>query len=442
MNEKMKQDQAVSALQKAAKSVRAPKLDESILENATKVAARPSLLERLGLNRKLAGFSLAGAAASVAVAAVVLGGAVNPQNTFTLEMGAPAAQGSDKGLWGSQADSKIGSSSYWPSPIQIEYVAGDALTGETGTGSIYEFVNNTTAKELSASIKRVLKIDGAFVTETYGVETPNGTEKVTYFNLNSGAINVYVSDTNGALTFYYSNGDAYITGDCVKEESSPETPDVSYCVENAPVKANLPSDNTAIAQALEVFKSLGFDTTAGDIKVNRSEDSMYASAPIKVDGKSTGLSWDISWGNSGEVSGVNGYAVDAVKVADVSTISAKDTVKRMSDYRWMASGSAELYNYLPSVSSRSTGESIGTGSTGESIGTEGKKQTMLIVKATEVMGIIYDANGKMWVVPCFAMYAENDNYPLVHVSVQDGVIKLPEPIIWPTDDIEPRVKTG
>lgn len=433
MNEKFEPDQAVEALQKAAKSVRAPKLDESILENATKVAAKPSLVERLGLHRKLAGFSLAGAAASVAVAAVVLGGLVNPQTTFTLEMGASAPHGSNKSLLGDSADSKVGSSSYWPSPIQIEYVASDTLSDATGSGSIYEFVNNTTAKELSASIKRVLKIDRSVVTETYGVDTSNGTEKVTYFNLNSGAINVYVSDTNGALGFNYSNGDAYITGDCVKEESSPQTPDVTYCVENAPVKANLPSDNAAITQALEVFKGLGFDTTAGDIKVNRSEDSMYASAPIKVDGKSTGLSWDISWGNSGEVSGVNGYAVDAVKVADVSTISAKDTVKRMSDYRWTASGSAELYNYLPTVSSRSTGESIGT---------EGKKQTMLIVKATEVMGIIYDANGKMWVVPCFALYAENDNYPLVHVSVQDGVIKLPEPIVWPTDDIEPRVKTG
>ncbi len=440
MNEKFEPDQAVEALQKAAKSVRAPKLDESILENATKVTAKPSLVERLRLNRKLAGFSLAGAAASVAVAAVVLGGVVNPQTTFTLEMGASAPQGSNssvmgvpEGAWGSEADSKVGSSSYWPSPIQIEYVASDTLSDATGSGSIYEFVNNTTAKELSASIKRVLKIDGAFVTETYGVDTPNGTEKVTYFNLNSGAINVYVSVNNGALTFYYSNGDAYITGDCVKEESSPQTPDVTYCVENAPVKANLPSDNAAITQALEVFKGLGFDTTAGDIKVDRSEDSMYASAPIKVDGKSTGLSWDISWGNSGEVSGVYGYAVDAVKVADVSTISAKDTVKRMNDYRWMASGSAELYNYLPSVSSRSTGESIGT---------EGKKQTMLIDKATEVMGIIYDAKGKMWVVPCFAMYAENDSYPLVFVSVVDGVITLPEPIVWPTDDIEPRVKTG
>ena len=67
MNEKFEPDQAVEALQKAAKSVRAPKLDESILENATKVAAKPSLVERLGLHRKLAGFSLAGAAASVAV---------------------------------------------------------------------------------------------------------------------------------------------------------------------------------------------------------------------------------------------------------------------------------------------------------------------------------------------------------------------------------------
>ena len=224
MNDKFESDHAVEALQKAAKSVRAPKLDESILENATKVAAKPSLVERLGLNRKLASFSLAGAAASVAVAAVVLGGVLNPQPTFTLEMGASAPQGSRNTATGEAADSKVGGLSYYPSPIEINYVAGDALGTNAGTGSIYEFVNNTTAKELSAAIKRVLKIDGGFVTETYGIETPTGTEKVTYFNLQSGAINVYVSDTNGALSFNYSNASAWVMGECVKEETSAEMP--------------------------------------------------------------------------------------------------------------------------------------------------------------------------------------------------------------------------
>ena len=432
MNEKYESDQAVEALQKAAKSVRAPKLDESILENATKVAAKPSLAERLGLNRKMAGFSLAGAAASVAVAAVVLGGVVNPQPTFTLEMGASSAEGSRNLATGEAADSKLGSSSYWVNPNTIDYVAGEDLGTNSGTGSIYEFVNNTTAKELSASIKRVLKIDGGFVTETYGVETPNGTENVTYFNLQSGAINVYVSDTNGALSFTYSNGNAWAMGECVKEETSAEMPDVTYCVENAPVKADLPTDNEAIARALELFSGLGFETTAEDITLNRADDSLYAVAPIKVDGKSTGLSWEIAWGNTGKISSMFGYAVDAVKVADVSTISAKDTVKRMSDYRWMASGSAELYQTASTISSRMSPETAQA---------EGEIQKILVVKATEALGIIYDANGKMFSVPAFAMYVENDNYPLVYVSVVDGVIKLPEPIVWPQDGmIEPEVK--
>jgi hypothetical protein len=432
MNEKFESNHAVEALQKAAKSVRAPKLDESILENATKIAAKPSLVERLGLNRKLAGFSLAGAAASVAVAAVVLGGVVNPQPTFTLEMGAGEGLGQRNVSAGVAGDSKMGSSSYWGNPNTIDYVAGEDLSGDIGTGSIYEFVNNTSAKELSASIKRVLKIDGGFVTETYGVETPNGTEKVTYFNLQSGAVNVYVTDTNGALSFTYSNGNAWVMGECVKEESSAEMPDVTYCVENAPVKADLPTDNEAIARALELFSGLGFETTAADITLNRADDSLYAFAPIKVDGKSTGLSWDIAWGNTGKISSMFGYAVDAVKVADVSTISAKDTVKRMSDYRWIASGSAELYQTSSTISSR-------MGDTSAS--NEDQTQKILVVKATEVLGIIYDANGKMFSVPSFAMYAENDSYPLVYVSVVDGVIKLPEPIVWPQDGIiEPEVK--
>lgn len=431
MNEKFESDQAVEALQKAAKSVRAPKLDESILENATKVAAKPSLLERLGLNRKLAGFSMAGAAASVAVAAVVLGGALNPQPTFTLEMGTGEGLGQRNVSSGVAGDSKVGSSSYWGNPNMIEYVADENLSSDTGTGSIYEFVNNTTAKELSASIKRVLKIDGGFITETYGVETPNGTENVTYFNLQSGAISVYVSDTNGALSFNYSNGNAWVMGECVKEETSVEMPDVTYCIENAPVKADLPSDKQAIAHALELFSGLGFETNAADITLNRTEDSLYAFAPIKVDGKSTGLSWDIAWGNTGKISSMNGYAVDAVKVADVSTISAKDTVKRMNDYRWMASGSAELYIESTLTSTLGRWDDLHKELT----------PTYRVVGSKTVQGIIYDANGKMFSVPAFAMYTENDSYPLVYVSVVDGVIKLPEPIVWSEDGvIEPEVK--
>jgi hypothetical protein len=435
MNEKFEQDQAIETLRKSAKAVRAPKLDESILETASLSEAKPSLMAKLNLSRRATGFSLAGVAASLAGVAVIAGSVLNPQPTFTLEMGANAPQGSNKSVMGESSDSKVGGLSYWPgAPLEIDYVAGDALSGEAGSGSIYEFVNNTTAKELSASIKRVLKIDGAFVTETYGVETPNGEEKVTYFNLQSGAINVYVTDTNGALNFNYSNQEAWVLGECTKEETSPEMPEMTYCVENAPVKADLPTDKQAIASALELFSGLGFETTAADITVNRSEDSLYAFAPIKVDGKSTGLSWDIAWGNTGKISSLNGYAVDAVKVADVSTISAKDTVKRMNDYRWTASGSAELYQTASTISSRMGDDTAAN---------EGKTQQILVVKATEALGIIYDANGKMYAVPSYAMFTENDSYPLVIVSVVDGVIKLPEPIVWPQDGmIEPEVKTG
>jgi hypothetical protein len=433
MNEKFEQDQAIETLRKSAKAVRTPKLDESILETASLSMAKPSLMAKLNLSRRATGFSLAGVAASLAGVAVIAGSVLNPQPTFTLEMGANAPQGSNKSVMGESSDSKLGS--YWPAaPIAIDYVAGEDLATNAGTGSIYEFVNNTTAKELSASIKRVLKIDGAFVTETYGVETPNGEEKVTYFNLQSGAINVYVTDTNGALNFNYSNQEAWVLGECVKEETSPEMPEMTYCVEHAPVKADLPTDKQAIARALELFSGLGFETTAADITVNRSEDSLYAFAPIKVDGKSTGLSWDIAWGNTGTIRSLNGYAVDAVKVADVSTISAKDTVKRMNDYRWTASGSAELYQTASTISSRMGDDAVAK---------EGKTQQILVVKATEALGIIYDANGKMFAVPSYAMFTENDSYPLVIVSVVDGVIKLPEPIVWPQDGmIEPEVKTG
>lgn len=428
MNEKFEQDQALEALHNAAKSVRAPKLDESILENATKQAAKPSLLERLGMNRKLAGFSLAGAAASVAVVAMVLGGTANPQTTFTLEMGAANSSGALNDAVGGFSQKRADQAG---ASVAVDYVADDELEGNAGSGAIYEFVTYTTPKDLSESLKRVLGISGAFRVETYDVTIANAKSKLTHFILQDNDTYAFIGDTSGGLYFNYSNANAWLIGDCIREESSPETPDVTYCVENAPVKADLPTDSQAIERALEVFKGLGFETTAAEITVNRGPDSLYAFAPIKVDGKSTGLSWDIAWANSGEISSVNGYAVRAVKVADVSTISAKDTVKRMNDYRWSASGSAELYQF-----DSEAGVSSGIFSPGVA-GTP----RVIIVKAKATQGLIYDANGKMYSVPSFAMYAENDTYPLVYVSVIDGVIKLPEPIDWANKDlIDPDIK--
>jgi hypothetical protein len=105
----------------------------------------------------------------------------------------------------------------------------------------------------------------------------------------------------------------------------------------------------------------------------------------------------------------------------------------MNDYRWMASGSAELYQTASVISSRMSADVMPT---------EGEIQKILVVKATETQGIIYDANGKMFSVPSYALYAENEDYARVYVSVVDGVIKLPEPIVWPQDDmIEPLGKT-
>ncbi len=73
MNEKFEQDQAIETLRKSAKAVRAPKLDESILETASLSEAKPSLMAKLNLSRRATGFSLAGVAASLAGVAVIAG---------------------------------------------------------------------------------------------------------------------------------------------------------------------------------------------------------------------------------------------------------------------------------------------------------------------------------------------------------------------------------
>ncbi len=426
MNEKIEPEDALDAL-KASARYRGIKLDESIIEAATKAPSKTTFRETLGIGSRLPGI-FAGAAAALVIVGLVGGQVLNKPQSFTLELGASSNR--TGALSDEVADSKM-AGSFWFDPSQTEYVASDQLSTEGGEDLIYEITATMSAEELAKKIKQALSLDGEFDSVSYSADGVNGySQEYSYLQLQNGSDYVYINDSQ-LLSFNYSNGEAWVTGKCLREETPPDMPESSYCVENAPVTPNLPSDSQATAEALKVFQSLGFETLASELSIHRGPDSVYITAPIKVEGRSTGLNWDISWANSGKISSINGFAVEAVPVAKVPTISAKDAVKRMSDYRWMASAGSELYNY-DATSSRSVTSSD---STADEI------RRLTVERATPILAIIYDAKGKAYSVPSFAMYLESDTNPLVFVSVADGVIKLPEPIVWPQDDmVEPQIE--
>jgi hypothetical protein len=244
-------------------------------------------------------------------------------------------------------------------------------------------------------------------------------------NLTSGGKSIYVS-TQGATYFSYYNANAYKLGDCLKwdnakvaldefgnptEASEPTPENTRYCVENEFLKPTFLSESAAKAEAASTFKALGLDVSASDIKIETMTDVMYGSAPVKLNGKPTGLVWDISWGNTGEIYTVSGSAVTFTKVGSVATISDAAAVERLSDYRW-------------SVSADSTLWTVGSLYTYVEAGQLEQPTIVDIHKAVATMGTITDASGGMWIVPSLALYSKHGLAGVV-TNVADGVIAMP-----------------
>jgi hypothetical protein len=246
-------------------------------------------------------------------------------------------------------------------------------------------------------------------------------------NLSSGGKSIYVS-AQGATYFSYYNENAYTLGECVKwdnakvavdevgnptDESDPSNESTSYCVENEFVKPSFMSESSAKAEAASTFKALGLDVAIDDIKIETMTDVMYGSAPVKLNGKPTGLVWDISWGNTGEIYTVSGSAVTFTKVGSVSTISDANAVTRISDYRWNVGADQSLWSgdILSAYPYNSEQDEL-------------KPVTKDIIKAVATLGTLTDASGNMWVVPSVALYSDLGIAGVV-TTVADGVIEMP-----------------
>jgi hypothetical protein len=433
MNENFENDELLDQLKKSAKAIRAPKLDESILENASASTTKTTWREKLALANKRSQFSLVGAAAAVAVLAISVSTLQAPSANIRITLGSSAAGELGMTDQAQTGSSKVGASALWFG--NMDYVAGSELSTETGNGDIYRVEPSSTPAEMASLLKELFDVKGKVTfgdnaggrVSEYGdgFSSSAGGPVTADANLNSGGKSIYVS-TQGATYFSYYNANAYKLGDCIKwdnakvavdevgnptEESDPANESTRYCVENEFVKPDFLPESAAKAEAASTFKALGLDVTASDINIETMTDVMYATAPVKLNGKPTGIVWDISWGNTGEVYTVSGSAVSFTKVGSVATISDAAAVERLSDYRWAVSADSTFWSesaVYPYVEADQLDEPT----------------TVAINEAVATMGMITDASGNMWVVPSVALYSK---FGLARVvtNVADGVIEMP-----------------
>ncbi|MFM6980867.1 MAG: PT domain-containing protein [Micrococcales bacterium] len=431
-------------LQKADPALDSVEIGQDVLIRATNSKAK----KPKSLALKLSG-SFAGLAAATAIAVAVTAPA---QPLFELV-------GSNAQVTGAENDMKVGGSSAMMTFIQYEFVAGADLSNSEASGQVYQIVASQNMAARMASLASYFEITGDAVSQP---DFPHdfvvgGNAKGEYV---AGAAMLYYSTSTGSWS--YNNDLAWgvtTTCDankvCTQEKSAPGT------------SVPMPSKAQAIAKAEEIFNAAcGF---AGQVRYEYFTDPSYAyiNAYLQVDGIDT-VQYTVSWSSTGQVAGAYGYCVDVKNKGNFSTVSPAKAVERLNDYRWsaglpasyyaepqfwggvrmgvltddMAVGSGEASSSEGSVdpaeptaaptaepATEPTAEPTVEPAPAESITPEPLPTPTLtqveIVKSKLTMVMVWDSNGSVWLVPGWALYADQGLVGGV-IALHDGVIKLPE----------------
>ena len=171
--------------------------------------------------------------------------------------------------------------------------------------------------------------------------------------------------------------------------------------------------------------------------------------PMTLNGTPIPLESYLGWGADGEISYASGYSVEIVSRGDFGTISALDAVKRISDWRWYGSVASsyyeQYYSEMSATSSLARDDSMASSgddfTAEEPMSVEPEKPAeptepieptepeiidVLVNRAETALAAAYDGSGNMWLVPAYILHNDQGWFDVI-ISVEEGVIQLPEP---------------
>ena len=435
MNEKFEQDELLSQLKKSAKAIRAPKLNDQMLENATRTSNKPGLMAHRVTRGRFTRIGFVGFAASIGVSAWALTAVLVPASTnnFHLSLGAQAGDSSSK-VSGSAVSSGMldvmypGPPGFW---LNVDVKASTVLSDEPASGMVYRVDNRGSVDSVAETLANffnldVQKIKSGYNADGTGMSTPNSA----YLSDGPISLNVY---QRGVLNFNYYNGNAWAHGPCLREEtakvpvdeqgsstetSDPENTNRTYCAVYAEIDLKFPNDNAASKQVIELAHALGYEIDVTAVKLHRTEEMLYAQIPMMVGDQRSSFQWSVQWANSGEIISVYGYSIDFKPVAQLNTISPLQAVERIGDYR-LGAVMSEHYRVFPSGHWNEKYVARGDGQAQVST-----KKAFLVESSRLVPGSIVDASGQVWIVPSFALYGSVGIQCVL--ALPDGVIDLPK----------------
>jgi hypothetical protein len=289
-------------------------------------------------------------------------------------------------------------------------------------------------------------------------------------------------ESNGLYELETLDG-SVIEGDVIKgdviEGDIADGLDIATC-EAPPATENLaPDEAEARALAHDLFTATGLDVAASDIRVTADEYQTFATANLVVGGVATAIDWGIAWAPSGTISWAYGHTIDVVDRGEYGTVSATDAVGRLADGRWYGAAGPDYQGGMSTLAaesgaaeSRVAEDDSATREQAEEPGIEPdpaptvmpeplpestdkptdpidptiepeplpepmpepETVTVTIDTAEETLLLMWDVDGNAWLVPGFAMQQPEGWWNSV-VSLEEGVIQLPEPVeMMPVDE--------
>jgi hypothetical protein len=395
------EDKNLNKLQKAV-GAKVPNLtDETILAGIAK--PRASVRKNLWLG--LSGVAVA----ATAVFAVMPS---SPAPLINLAQSQPQREGL------SSSDAKM---SLW---VEYEYVAGSGLSTATGSDQVYQLNLNGSPEALVEKLAARFGVEGKLSKETY-----DEGKTYNYFFGNKA------KSEAASVSVYWTGTGSWYYGDYSKYSE----------------KVNLPSKAAALAAAQEIFADTGLDVSADAITLTSGDWGMTAQASLQVGGEDTALEWMVNWAPNGEIIGVSGHSVSIEAKGTFGTISAKDSVKRLGDWRYGGSAASSYYGGGMAMMSRGGTVSSDVTESGTEPSAEPteeptdtptaepteeptvepmpeptpEKVVMKLVSSKKTHLLIWDANGGAWLVPGY-MLKNTDGWYSSVISLVDGVIALPK----------------
>lgn len=418
------QDMENKNLTKLRKSVgtEVPTLgEETIFAGIAK--PRPSLRNRL----------LLGLSASAVAATAIF--AVMPTQAPLFDLGGGA---------GLQASAETGLDAKMSMWVNYEYVAGAGLSSAAGNGNVYKL-------NLEGDPEAIIeKLAGQFEVE--------------------GKLDKQTWDEGKTYTYFYGVKDNYEKANIQLTWSG--TGSWSYSnYANYNEKMNLPAKAEAAKTAQDIFAATGLNVGADEITITSGEWGMYATASLKVDGQPTAIEWSVSWAPNGDIVSASGHNISIENKGNFGTISERDSVKRLGDWRYSGSANSSFYGPVGGglmmardgvATSTGTSEPATEGETSEpgSEPTEEpvvepkpepteeptveptpeptpEKVIMKLTSAKSALLMIWDSKGGAWLVPGY-MLKNSDGWYSPVMALVDGIIKLPKL----DQGIMPMVKEG